>query len=128
MIYEYDKNNPTKYRVSFTIKAPLRNDVSVTQTMSQEDLDKAIGRWTRKHGPPVNMSKGGSSVVLLNFYNKLHNGVWEIDLSYESETKVSTVPMGNKEETPPAPPEIQPEQIQALLNMEVITKTNKWGY
>ena len=130
-MYDY-KANPMTYQVKMRIRAPMRADVNRDMTMSQEDLDKTIGRWTRRHGPPINMSEGGKSITSLNFYNKVDNGVWEIDITYEQTAASSPLKQEEKTiATPSAPPKVEEpehEQIKALREAGVITRAYSHNY
>jgi hypothetical protein len=127
-MHTYDQAKPIMYRVRIVIAAPLRKDTILNFDMKQEDLDKTIGRYTRKYGPPINMSEGNSGMTTLDFYSKESHGVWEVNVDYELIEQSSIVTVDRKEATPSVPPPPPPEQIKALLDAEAITSVNKWGH
>lgn len=131
MNYDPDKNKQTKYKVKLALTAPMRQTTNIEMTMPQEELDKTIGRYTRKYGPPVNMSAGGSEVTLLEFYCKLSSGTFEAVITYENFYSSTGNKTEDKTVVPPPPPAksvVHPEPIKSLLDSELITQCNEYGY
>jgi hypothetical protein len=123
--------NPVMYSVCIDIKTPKGPEKRVFCKLEQTKLDETIGRYVRRHGAPVNLSdiKG---TTILDFYTKEVGGTWELQLTYtavsgnveqrQEEAVVNLPPVEAEPETP------QPEQIKALMDANLVTKVNQYGY
>jgi hypothetical protein len=139
----YNKENPTMYKVHLVIQAPMRHEVVRTEDWTQEKLDTTLGRYLRRHGPPINMTDGGvDGMTMLEYYHKVPQGIWEIQITFEQvaasnkkkeEKEVPIIRAENKpkEVTPPPPPTTlknQPEPIQAMIDRNALIEVNENGY
>jgi hypothetical protein len=137
-MHDYDPTNPVMYRVKITVKGPNRGDTHIERPMTQEELDKALGRYVRKHGPPINMSASSKGPTVLDYYSREQQGTWEVTVEFEQQ-KISVGRTEfvsrstydsynhNKHSHVDKPIGPQPEAIQKLLDAEVITKATEWS-
>ena len=134
----YNKENPTMYKVHLVIQAPLRHEVIRSEDWTQEKLDTTLGRYLRRHGPPVNMTDGGiDGMTMLEYYHRVPQGTWEIQITFEQiaeKGKTKEIPPVKVETKPaevvplPAPLKDQPQPVQAMLDRNAIYEVNEYGY
>lgn len=118
------------YLVSAYFAGPFRQTVEWTKELKQEDLDKTIGRYTRKYGPPINISEHNDSEITLEFYKKEKNGCLEAKIKYvqveekKSDIRITKLPDPPKEETKLVD---QPTAIQMLYDDGLIEKETTYS-